>query len=249
MNCHDSRTILDAVAPLGRDAAEVEVRDAVAHQQSCAACARWVDAADGFDRWVAPAFRDAVVPEGLRDRLLESLRNEPAAALPAKPTRRKLLAWSAAAAAVLVIGSVWWSLNQDSEAPAELTLASACDKLDAERPFTSLKAFDDSFAPRLPARWSRWVTGSATGIDLDGVAGHDAAIYRFSTGGYAGYLVVVAPGRVTDAPAVTIPHASQANYQMQRVSWTADNQLVVCYLDADGPRMEDFLRELYPQSA
>jgi hypothetical protein len=250
MNCHESRTILDSAAPQWRDAAEPNVRDAASHAQSCAECSSWLQAVDGFDRWVAPAFRGVPVPEGLRDRLLQSLVTAPAAAQvqPAAKSRRTLLIWTSIAAALL-IGAGLMVFTQNPATTPELTLAAACEKLDAERPFTSLKAFDGSFAPKLPARWGRWVTGSAMGVDIDAAAGHDAAIYRFAAGKYTGYLVVIAPGRVSDPPEISIPHASQYDYDSQRVSWTSDNQVVVCYLDADGPRMEDFLRELYPQSA
>jgi hypothetical protein len=249
MNCHDSRTILDAAAPHCREAADVEVRDAASHAETCPECSRWLSAADGFDRWVAPAFRGVTVPDGLRDRLLQRLMTDSASTRqPVAPSRRKLLVGVSTEAALL-IGLGVWSFMQGPDAVTELTLAAACEKLDAQRPFTSLKAFDGSFAPALPGRFSPWVSGGALGVDLDAAAGHDAAIYRFTAGEYSGYLVVIAAGRVSDPPKVAIPHSSQTNYQMQRVSWTSADQVVVCYLEDDGPRMEDFLRDLYPQSA
>ncbi len=250
MNCHESRTILDAAAPQWRNAAESNVRDAASHTQSCAECSNWVQAVDGFDRWVAPAFRGLSVPDGLRDRLMQALVNTPAATQvqPTAKSRRNLLIGTATAAALL-IGAGLIIFTRDPATAPELTLAAACDKLDAERPFTTLKTFDGSFAPKLSAPWSRWVTGSAMGIDLNATAGHDAAVYRFTADGYSGFLVVIAPGQVNDPPEVTIPHLSQVDYDAQRVSWTSHNQVLVCYLDANAPRMDEFLHYLYPHSA
>lgn len=249
MNCNETRTVLDAVYPGVRMDEDPHVQGAAAHARTCPECSIWLSSTHAFDRWLAPAFRDAVVPAGLRDRVLASLAPSPATVLATpKRTRRVWLAGTVAAVAVAV--AVFLNLNPGPDPKTVLTLNDALTQLDKERATLSgLKPFDGAFTPVVPRQWKGWVTGAPFGIDLVAGPEHDAAVYRFKAGGYEGYLVVIAPGRVSDPPDVSIPHESRYDYVNERVTWTSDGQVCVCYLDADGPRMEEFLRELNAQSA
>jgi hypothetical protein len=251
MNCHETRTVLDAVFPDARMDEDPHVQGAAAHARTCPDCSIWLSSTHAIDRWLAPAFRDAAVPSGLRDRVLASLNSSPVSTF-APPVRRTRRMWLASAAAAVAIAATVGFLNWDPkpEQATVLTMTDALQQLDTDRAaFNTLKSFDGNFTPVVPPRWKGWVSGSPLGIDLVAGSEHDAAVYRFKAGGYEGYLVVIAPERVSDPPSVGIPHESLASYPNQRVSWTSDGQLCVCYLDADGPKLEEFLRELNSQSA
>jgi hypothetical protein len=254
MNCHESRTVLDAAFPDSGSAQGTDFEQARSHARSCSECSSWLQSAETFDRWVAPTFRDTQIPEGLRDRLLQALDAERPAVTPlqaVKSSRRKWLGGvTVAVAMALVVG--WWNRSSAPVEPTQLALADVEEQLDAQAgSLQTLAAFDGRFAPTLPGGWGPKVAGSPLGIDLDGNGGHDAAVYRFTSGQYSGYLVVIDSALISDPPSVSIPHRSNADYRMQRVAWTSSSsgQVCICYLDADGPRLDEFLRDLYPASA
>lgn len=252
MNCHESRTVLDAVFPGTGVAGGLDFEQAADHARSCSECSNWLQAAHAFDRWVAPAFRDVQAPQGLRERLLQSIDVAQVAvvAQPAVASTRRLWIAGLSAAVIAIAAISWW---KSSSVPVEVTslqLADVESRLDLQAAaLDSLSAFDGSFSPQLPGGWNRRVQGSPLGIDLNGSGGHDAAVYRFTSGPHSGYLIVTAADLVSDPPEITIPHSSHASYPMRRVTWTSGNQVCICYLDASGPRLDEFLSDLYPQSA
>ena len=73
----------------------------------------------------------------------------------------------------------------------------------------SLPEFDGSFEATIgDGRWRSLANGAPRGADLDSNGKHDAVVFAFQ----GGFLVVIAPDRVSDPPAARSALEATADY-------------------------------------
>jgi hypothetical protein len=262
MDCLTARTLLDASRPERRDWHDPELRAAADHAQGCVECTKALAARDTFDSRLAVAMGDVPVPEGLQQRLLDSLAAEsrtlatlPAAASP--PGRRTSIGrWLTTAAAVagIAVGG-WWLFS----GPSQWTFAEATALLNeqfpvAEGPLSldALAPFDGSFdASVTDLLWQEVVSAPPVGLDLDGKPGDEAAVYRFSAGRarpISGLLVVLEADQISDAPTASVPTRQFSRYDPRpQVAWRKGDRVYVCILERG--TLDDLLAEMYGGTA
>ncbi|MFG0334629.1 MAG: hypothetical protein ACF8TS_14835 [Maioricimonas sp. JB049] len=250
MNCHEALEQLDACPPLV-ESGDPALQAARQHVEACAVCRELLRARRGFDVRVATAMHDIPVPDGLKDRLLQSLaedagkRDEKLRTVPTAAERvdRRTLARRLVGGAVLLLmgalGLGWYASVREVPLP----LADARARLnalltDVEQPlvFDALDTFDGRFDATLPdGAWNDLVVGGPRGVNINGRGSHDAAVYainRPGRHGVRGWLFVFAPRRIVDGPDESVPVEANAQYlPFPNVAWTEGDRVVVCYLE------------------
>ena len=101
MDCNDARLLLNFARPLATELEESEAEALATHLNRCPQCAERDRAARRLDDHFGRAMRDVPIPDGLQKRLQARLARE-------RDTwyRRRLLTWSAAAAALFLAVSL-----------------------------------------------------------------------------------------------------------------------------------------------
>ncbi|QDU40194.1 hypothetical protein Mal4_45490 [Maioricimonas rarisocia] len=251
MNCHKALEQLDACPPELAETGDPAMQAAQLHVESCADCRELLRARRAFDVRVATAMEDVPVPDGLKDRLLQSLAEDaggpdgqpkPVPAAAGRVDRRTFARRLIGGAVLLLMGALglgWYVSTRE----VPLTLADARSRLnmlltDAEQPlaFDALEAFDGRFDAALPeGAWNDLVVGGPRGVNINGRGGHDAAVYAIDKPGrrgVRGWLFVFAPRRIVDGPDDSVPVEANAQYlPFPNVAWTEGNRVVVCYLE------------------
>lgn len=238
MDCGLAREQLDVARPDSADRESPELEAAFAHVDSCPECAEVVEFRREFDRRAGSVIRDVPVPAGLKERLLAAaeLTVQPAAETPrpSRRARRKFLLATSSAAALLVAAGAAWFFGGDAPHPIALHEVREFWSIQLSEPAAveELPAFDGNFDPSIPdLRWADHFQEAPQGADIDGDGLHDAAVYQFQTG----FLVVLAPGRIEDAPAAESPFAADQDYTpILNVAWTDAGQVHLCYVQKGG---------------
>lgn len=260
MDCQHARETLDAARPDRSDWDAPELRSAVEHLDRCDECQEVVEYRRQFDRRIEVAMREVTVPAGLQERLLAAVASE-GAVQPAsgptdvRPTRRARWMWTLASAATILIAVAGWFLRGPTAVSIPLDqlfvqLEAALPNDAADSDATAPDLFDQRFdaTPGDPA-WQEAIAGTEPrGIDLDGVAGDDAALYSFRERRVSGWLVVLPRDRVASPPNATQPsHAFQRYGPRPQVAWSSGDHVYVCVLERG--TVDDLLRQFYGVAA
>jgi hypothetical protein len=254
MDCGLAREQLEGARPDSGDREDPALEAAFAHVDACPACAEVVEFRREFDRHAGRVIRDVSVPAGLKERLLAatelSAQPAPADAPPTRPSRRKVLIATTSAAALLIAAGVAWVIGHGT--PAALAMADLqaywSSHIERGADVDDLPAFDGSFDPQIQdGRWASLITAQPGGADIDNDGRHDAAVYKFQTG----FLVVMQPERVLNAPQAGSAVSAQPGYRpVANVAWTLDGQVYLCYVMEGGGRgLEAVLNRVYSAPA
>jgi anti-sigma factor RsiW len=115
LDCTDIRAMLSALVDDELDAARRHAAER--HLAGCAACRTLLDEAEGIDALgAAAAGREdrSPLPAGFEDDVLRRIAGDP---VPAPRSWTSWLGWVTAAAAVLLLGVVWWLDGSSAPAP------------------------------------------------------------------------------------------------------------------------------------
>jgi hypothetical protein len=254
MDCGLAREQLNVARPDSGDREDPALEEAFAHVDGCPACAEVVEFRREFDRHFGRALRDVPVPSGLKERLLAavelSVQPAPEEDRPSRRSRRKVLLATISAAALLIAAGAAWLFTHDVPVPLAMEEVRAwwSSRLERGEPVAELPAFDGSFDPTIQdGRWASLIKAQPLGADIDGDGRHDAAVYQFTTG----FLVVMAPGRVSDAPDAGSAVSAPPSYRpAPNVAWTLDGQVYLCYVEQGGQRgLKEVLNRVYDAHA
>lgn len=259
MDCGLAREQLDAARPDSGDREDLALEAAFAHVDGCPACAEVIEFRREFDRHAGRVIRDVAVPAGLKERLLAatelSTQPTPAHSPPAdesatRRSRRKVLVSVTSAAALLLAAGGTWLFTHDTAAPLAMEDVRTfwSSRIERGAALADLPAFDGSFAAQIQdGRWASLITAQPRGADIDGDGRHDAAVYQFQTG----FLVVIQPDRVPNAPQTGSAVGAQKSYRpVPNVAWTLDGQVYLCYVLEGGPRgLDTVLNRVYAAHA
>ena len=250
MDCGLAREQLDVARPDSADRETAELEAAFAHVDACPECAEVVEFRREFDRRTGAVMRDVPVPAGLKERLLAAAELTASPSQIAPPARsynrRKLLLATSSAAALLIAAGVMWLVGGGAPDPLAMNDVRQfwARQLAEDATLASLPAFDGSFDAAIPdLRWASNLPVEPLGADIDGDGRHDAAVYRFETG----FLVVIQPNRVADAPAADSPFAAERSYApVLHVAWTDAGQVHLCFVRTGGERgLDAILNRVY----
>lgn len=237
------------------EVAAAEMVAAREHLDGCPRCRDAFHAMQERDRQIARAMRDVLVPEGLRDRLLEALAIRSTDAVQAGPQhpattqpeetprtlpRRRLFRSAAAIAAAIALATgigIWWL----SRGPEQFTVAEwNADAAMEDEQLASLEPFDNSFGALSPASWAGAPVSFSKprGIAHPKIEGHVAAAYAFrlqTRGGppITGIIVAIPKSRISSPPASTRfefrpPRAYTDAGGVVMVAWTEGDLVYVC---------------------
>ena len=248
------REQLDAVRPDSDDLLDVELQDAALAIEESDEWREVFERQQAFDREVAATMQGVDVPEGLKDRLLESLAaaresdvielsvekredstvsagdHQPSTINPQPLSRRRALRTLATAAGLLLTATLGWLIWPHGG--SQITLAEARHELptaaDGTIDVRALPAFDEGFAVSLPnSSWLRRTVQVADikGLDWTGDGRHDAAVYEFQAGRVHGYLLILPSSRLVDPPKISLLSTTDVDYQpAMNTAWTDAEQ-------------------------
>lgn len=237
MECRTARELLDSARPDSADREDAELQAAFAHVDECEACAEVVEFRRAFDRRVGQIVRDVAVPKDLRVRLEQAIVPPVAGPAPQTvvnaPQRQMRRAWMLAASAALLLVAASWSFYRASSAPAPLAAKDVLHWWQTElaRPgfnVADLPEFDGSFEVTVvDGRWRSLSSDEPRGADIDRDGTADAAVFPFS----GGFIVVLAPNRVSDPPtAGSAKSATEVYAPVPHVAWTYNGSMHICFL-------------------
>jgi hypothetical protein len=259
MDCELAREQLDAARPDIPEREEAELRAAFAHLDECPACAEVYEFRRAFDRRVSSVIRQVEIPSDLRSRLSATVAAAADSIHPAgterlavdnrhglRASRRAGLLAASAAALLMTAGWTWVVTHRP---PAPLRAATVLDwwqqRLGQPESFsvTSLPEFDGRFEPVVAdGRWQSRLIGPPRGADIDEDGQHDFAVFEIKDG----FLVVLAPGRVSDPPSATSALAENRSYApAPHVAWTQGGSMHICFLPgASSGQLERLLKQV-----
>ena len=248
MDCQTALENLDCVRPDSDDLDLPEMADARAHLESCDACQETFAKNQSFDRAVANVVQDVNVPDGLRSAL-PGTRN----------SRRRTVLRVVSAACVLMLGAATWLWQSQ---PVQFTEADLLRQLPID--LSATDQFDKGFEFALPAPWTgnpRLRVGREfRGIDLDGKAGHDAAVAIFSyspsrNAPISGILAAIPASRVAPLPESGTFAQADAQYIQKDgrrpvvAVWRARDTVYVCLVLGSAADLEQIQRNLSTAAA
>ena len=251
MDCQTALEFLDCVRPNSDDLDLPEMADARAHLDMCDTCQEAFANNQSFDRAVIDVVQDVDVPEGLRLSLPGANKTG------ANNSRRRTVLRAFSAACVLMLGVTAWLYQSQ---PVQFTE----DKLLQQLPIDlrATEHFDAGFELALPAPWAgnpRLSVGREfRGIDLDGKAGHDAAvaIFRYTPSRNApinGILVAIPASRVEPRPEALSFAQADVRYIPNRrpvaVVWKERDMVYVCLVLGSAADLEQIQRNLSTAAA
>ncbi|HVW02858.1 MAG TPA: hypothetical protein VHB77_21040 [Planctomycetaceae bacterium] len=193
MDCTTAQTRLDALRPdSDAELRTPEWADVAEHLSDCAECQSALHRHREFDRQFARALQNVPVPENGINELRRQLGlvehadgqaspEEPLAVAEKNPrnNRRRLLAWSVSAAALLVaLSGLWWLLP----GAAQIDLAAVLERVTSEEFEASTPpAFANSFVPTLPREIRVPDPGAPHSLRSPETNREIGAIYNFRT--------------------------------------------------------------------
>lgn len=267
MDCQTARQIVEAVRSGSTEETLSVVSAAADHVQSCGTCLEIVRSDEQLDRRIATVCRDVPMPVGLKDRLLESLRNEIAESETSTPAtvhdsqalviadmrrrlgRRKWFRSLTSAAFLLVIGlGVWWLVRDTATVTLDAIDAAQAALNPEDLPeFTRFKTGDE---PRLPQMLAlpEQLTAKPRRLQV----GRDAlALYAFQIRSRNGRnllhaRIVTFPRAMLSSAPENLAHGRQIGYvdNFHTASWIEQDMVYVCYLTGGRNELEWLLRRL-----
>jgi hypothetical protein len=268
MDCQTALEFLDCVRPDSDDLDLPELADARAHLESCDACQETFAKNQSFDRAVMDVVQDVDVPDGLRSSLLDQSARDVSAESDsltvddrrpgANNSRRRTVLRVVSAACLLMLGAAAWLWQSQ---PFQFTQRELLDQLPIDLSVTD--QFDKGFELALPAPWTvnpRLRVGREfRGINLDGKAGHDAAVatFRYSPSRNApinGILAAIPASRVNPLPESISFAQADAQYiskdgRLVAAVWRERDTVYVCLVLGSAADLERIQRNLSTAAA
>ncbi|MBW3540930.1 MAG: hypothetical protein KY476_11720 [Planctomycetes bacterium] len=270
MDCLTAREILEAVRPQDAGDAEPQVQAAVGHARACVDCGDVWERLQAIDAAVGEALRDVPIPDGLEERLLASLGEQPSQAsaesvadvvVPSEPVSvpprssrwlRRSAAVAAAAAVVLAAAFLWWT-QREGEPPLSVADVYQQVPLDIEN-LPRLESFADRFEAVPPTgAWSSRrlaVDPPARGVRLAADGEPLVAVYGFRFRDRRGEIV---HGVLAAIPARSVAESQALPTSFLRAStayprrhaaraWTNDGLVYVAFVPVG--KLEDLEQTL-----
>ncbi|MCB9952064.1 MAG: hypothetical protein H6824_13875 [Planctomycetaceae bacterium] len=217
--------------------------------RACSECQQWLQQLRHFDSKVSAALADVPIPEGLEARLLAAIESESAAAAPVveSPRRRSftglrvLLTLSAA----ILLGLVWW-LSVPDNSPVTFEFAELQTRLQQDysqvAAVEALPVATDLDCATVEGELRRLRLHDPRGLQLDSVAGSDAAAYAFRYKQWSGVVIAIPTHRLQNGPSSTAPVSGS---RQRSFAWQSRDQqwAYVCYVNS-GPA-EGFMRSVF----
>jgi hypothetical protein len=237
--------LIDACRPGRNDLREPELAALADRLARDAETAAAFERSQRFDAAVAAAFRDAPVPSGLEERLLEAVGAKVVAATPAQIVapvqgRRRQISrrwfWGSAAAvaaAVMVASLVGYFRTTTVVTPSEL-VAQTQDMLrdvDFRNPRAWKPVTGDDLA-RFPGRYIHGRSGPDLWRSIDTNLDRRAVVYRIPVRNKSAYLFAIKGSSVglTGAPSTPLPGAT-GGWKM--AAWTSGGLIYVLAFEDD----------------
>ncbi|MEZ5942712.1 MAG: hypothetical protein R3C18_15065 [Planctomycetaceae bacterium] len=217
--------------------------------RTCSECQQWLQRLRQFDSRVNEALADVPVPEGLEARLLAAIQSENMAVPPTAVVRPRssfsgLRVFLSLTAAVL-LGVVWWLAEPDNS-PATFEFAELQTRL--QRDYSQVAAVEalpvttDLDCASVESELRRLRLHDPRGLELDSVAGSDAAAYAFRYKQWSGVVIAIPANRLQSGPASSVPASGS---RQRSFAWQSRDQqwAYVCYVNSGPP--EGFMRSVF----
>jgi hypothetical protein len=273
MDCQTALEFLDCVRPDSDDLDLPEMADARAHLNSCDVCQEAFAEMQNFDRSVTVVVQNVDVPVHLLSALLEAsaenvatvsgvaaetFSNDSGSTAVAPASRRRVLQIVVSTVCALILGVVAWQWQSQSE---QFTETELLERLPLDLSLTG--QFDSGFEFSLPATWAgnrRLRVGREfRGIDLDDVAGHDAAVASFSylpsrNAPVNGILAAIPANRIPALPKAGSFAQADAQYipkdgRLVAAVWRERDTVYVCLVLGSAADLERIQRNLSTSAA